>query len=86
MTPSSKIPRPVRTDDPGTMAKETAAKRWPDIIQRLIASFQDSCAEAGPEAQAEGDAIKSGLKRLVKDIQADQSIQRVLFCSSREMM
>jgi hypothetical protein len=44
----------------------------------LIASFQESCAEAGPEAQAEGDDIKKGLKNLMTDIQADKSIQRVL--------
>jgi hypothetical protein len=70
-------PRPVRTDDQGTMAEETAAKRWPDIIQRLIPSFQASCEAAGGDRGKEGETIIAGLHALVDAIRSNETIRCV---------
>ena len=71
----TETPRPVKTDDAGTMARETAAKRWPDILQRVISSFEVLCKKAESEAQLEGDEIVKGLEGLMNAIQDDQRIK-----------
>lgn len=68
-------PKPVRTDDEGTMAKETAAKRWPDILERMISGFQYSCRTAGAEAQREGKEITVRLERLATAIKLDEILE-----------
>jgi hypothetical protein len=68
-------PRPVRTDDEGTMAKETAVKRWPDILERMISGFQTSCQTAKVEAQREGKDITVKLHGLVEAIREDRELE-----------
>ena len=70
--------RSVWTSDDGTMAKETAARRWPVIVQGMIDDVQLTCDQESSESvKAEGGDIVRQLNDLRQDIMADARLQYV---------
>jgi hypothetical protein len=61
--------REVWTSDDGTMAKETARKRWPKIVQGMIDDVAETTMETRNAAvQDEADTIKSALKEIKEEM------------------
>lgn len=69
--------RPVWTSDEGTMAQDTAASRWPRIVQDMVDDLEESIAEAAdrPAAQAERASIRDALVALRDEIARDAALQ-----------
>jgi damage-control phosphatase, subfamily III len=68
--------RSVWTSDEGTMAKETAARRWPVIVQGMIDDVHLTCEKKNSESgETEGIQIASQLYHLKHDIMADAVLE-----------
>lgn len=78
VSPADQV-KEVWTSDYGTMAKQTAATRWPGIVQDMIYDVGQTVARMhdGPQ-QAEGFAIQRALKQM-KDEMLQNEVLRYVF-------
>ena len=69
--------RQVWTSDEGTMAYETARKRWPRIVQDMVNDVALSCSSLpnGSPERVEGASIQQQLASLKDDIVNDARIE-----------
>lgn len=69
--------RQVWTSDEGTMAYETARKRWPRIVQDMMHQVALSCSSLpdGSPERVEGASIQQQLASLKDDIVNDARIE-----------
>ena len=83
ISPADQV-KEVWTSDDGTMAKQTAATRWPGIVQDMIHDVGQTAAQMpdGPP-KSEGHAIQMALKTLKDEIQQDKPLQYALFLDMR---
>lgn len=73
-------PREVWTSDPGSMAAETAATRWPRIVQDMVDEVAQTIENRSilPEKRHEGEDIVGSLKQLKAEIEQDEALRSVL--------
>lgn len=77
---SVSVPREVWTCEAGSMAAETAATRWPRIVQDMVNAVAQTLHDGSflPEERHEGEEILLSLKQLKAELEQDEPLRSVL--------
>ena len=82
MPPSIRLEDQVQevwTSSEGSMAKQTAATRWPKIVQGMIDDVWDTMAQMSPGPQrAAGSKIQRALHEIREGIEKDSALRYVV--------
>jgi hypothetical protein len=71
-------PKEVWTSEEGSMARETAIKRWPDIVQKMIDDMEQSFGQSDVQEQIEeGRRIQATMRIIKNEIMQNKPLQCV---------